>query len=175
MFDYNYSDGLKSQRLSTRFLTANDVFNWVQFFDDEESMQFFSNPESLNAGQRANFWVERQLNRYREQKFGLQALILNETNEFVGQCGLLLQEVDGVMEIEVGYHILKEFRNRGYASEAAMLFAGYALDNRMAASVVSVIHQKNFKSQRVAEKNGMSNEKAIFWNGKEVFVYRRFA
>lgn len=175
MPDYHYSDGLKSRRLTTRFLTSDDALNWVQFFNDDESMQFFPNPESLNVGQRAHVWIERQLNRYREQKYGLQALLLNGTNEFVGQCGLLLQEVDGVMEVEVGYHILKEYRNSGYASEAAMLFTDYALDNRMAASVVSVIHRKNFKSQRVAEKNGLRNEKATFWNGKEVFVYRRFA
>lgn len=138
-------------------------------------MQFFPNPDSLNAEQRAIVWIERQINRYKEQKYGLQALMLNDTNEFVGQCGLLLQEVDGVLEVEVGYHILKEYRNRGYASEAAMLFADYALYNRMTASVVSVIHRKNFRSQRVAEKNGLKNEKTTFWNGKEVFIYRRFA
>ena len=167
-----YPTTLQSPRLITRLLTNEDALQWQRFFDDEESMEFFPNPDNLNSEGRAKFWIDRQLQRYRENRFGLQAIILKKTNEFIGQCGLLSQELDGVMELEVGYHIFKEFRGNGYAPEAAKLFIDFAFENKLAESVVSIIHVKNVKSQRVAEKNGLQCEKTTTWLGKEVFVYR---
>ncbi|CAN5544418.1 hypothetical protein BH23BAC1_BH23BAC1_35930 [soil metagenome] len=75
--------------------------------------------------------------------------------EFIGKCGLLTQEVDGIKEIEVGYHIMKKYRRQGYAPEAAKLFFDYALRNYLTISMISIIDIRNIKSQRVAEKNGL--------------------
>ena len=39
--------------------------------------------------------IQKQLDRYAPQRYGLHKLIHRETGEFIGCCGLLLQEVDG--------------------------------------------------------------------------------
>ncbi len=117
--------------------------------------------------------IETQLARYAENRFGLQALVNKSTNEFIGLCGLLAQEVDGINEIEVGYHILKKQWEQAYATEAAKLFIDYAFEHHLTLSVVSVIDVDNFKSQRVAEKNGLKIDKQTKWIGDEdVFIYR---
>jgi RimJ/RimL family protein N-acetyltransferase len=46
-------------------------------------------------------------------------LTLRNTGEFVGDCGLTPQQVDGSTEIEVGCHIRTAFQGRGLATEAA--------------------------------------------------------
>ena len=91
-----------------------DIPIWEDFFEDEEAVEFLS----LHLlGLKSNLeisthMIEKQLARYAENRFGLQALINQSTNEFIGLCGLLAQELDGVNDIEVGYHILKSIGNK---------------------------------------------------------------
>jgi RimJ/RimL family protein N-acetyltransferase len=172
---YKYNDQLTSERLITRYLTLEDIPFWVEFFEDEEAVEFLS----LHLlGVKSNLeisthMIEKQLARYAENRYGLQALIDKSTNEFIGLCGLLAQEVDGVNEIEVGYHILKKYWKQGYAAEAAKLFIDYAFEHDLNSSVVSVIDVDNFKSRRVAEKNGLKIDKQTKWLDEEdVYIYR---
>jgi RimJ/RimL family protein N-acetyltransferase len=102
----------------------------------------------------------------------MQALIHRQTGAFIGQCGLLAQEVDGVQELEVGYHIFYKYWGQGYAPEAAKGFLQHAFENKLADSLISIIDVRNLKSQRVAEKNGLVREKQTRWSELDVFVYR---
>ncbi len=153
-------------------LEADDAREWSAFFSDREAIQFFPASTAESNAERARQWIDKQLNRYAEQKFGLQALIDKETNEFIGQCGLLTQEIDGITETEVGYHIFKKYWGRGFAPEAARMFISYAFQNSLATSVISIIDRRNLRSLRVADKNGLLWEKETSWAGLSVYVYR---
>lgn len=169
--NYIYQDNLQSSRLITRYLIEDDYKIISKFLADNECSQFFPNP-GLSFDDWGKFWVEKQKARYIESRFGLQALINKDTNEFIGMCGLLLQLADGVNEVEVGYHILKQNWGKGYATEAAQLFKNFAFENKISDNIVSIIHENNIRSQRVAERNGMQQEKKImFWEAPH-FVYR---
>src|SRR4051812_17226729 len=99
MGSYKYEDNLETNRLLTRFLSKEDYLIWADFLGDKEATEFLPTFGFTSALDRAKYWVERQLTRYRENQFGLQALINKETTEFIGQCGLVKQEVDGEAEI----------------------------------------------------------------------------
>lgn len=169
---YKYEDNLHGERLSTRFLNMGDVKVWANFLANKECIEFFPDAKFKTPEDRAVFWIEKQLTRYKENKFGLQALLDRNTGEFIGQCGLLLQEVDGKQELEVGYHILREHWGKGYAIEAAKLFKVYGFKNKQSDSIVSIIHHQNTRSQNVAIKNGMQKEKQTTWMNLNVFVFR---
>jgi ribosomal-protein-alanine N-acetyltransferase len=168
----SYQDNLESKRLLTRFLTTEDISTWANFFNDKEAAEFLPTFGLSSNLERATYWIQRQLTRYKENNLGLQALIDKKTNEFVGQCGLIKQEVDGQIEIEVGYHIFKRLWGQGYAPEAAKLFIEYAFNTNLTDSVISIIDIQNIKSQIVADKNGLKREKQIKWSGVDVFIYR---
>jgi RimJ/RimL family protein N-acetyltransferase len=170
---YTYQDNLESNRLLTRKLTNDDVTTWADFFRDEEAVEFLHNLGFNSCEERATHWVNKQLNRYADNQFGLQVLIDKNTNEFIGQCGLLKQTIDEQTEIEVGYHIFKQYWGQGYAPEAAKLFIDYAFQNKLTDSVISIINTKNVKSQRVADKNGLIREKQTTWSGLDVYIYRK--
>lgn len=172
MINYFYKDDLRSKRLRTRYLTMSDVAEWTKFFEDKDCTEFLPNLGLSSPQERANFWIDKQMKRYADKRFGLQALIDKETNEFVGQCGLLLQDVDGMPEVEVGYHMFKDHWGKGYAPEAAKLFLDFAFKNKVSDNVISIIDINNKKSQRVAEKNGLKKEKQTKWTDLDVFIYR---
>src|ERR1700688_5033929 len=106
---YIYTDRLETDRLITRFLSIEDIKAWTDFFNNKEAVEFFPNYGYPTNEARAKSWIEKQLIRYADKRFGLQALIDKKTNNFIGQCGLLTQEVDGKTELEVGYHIFKKY------------------------------------------------------------------
>lgn len=169
---YKYEDHLLTERLITRFLTPEDIRVWTSFFGDKDATAFFPPLEFPTDDEKARWWIERQITRYRESRFGLQALIHRETKEFIGQCGLLTQEVDGVEEVELAYDIFKKHWGQGYAPEAAKAFLLYAFGNNLTDSVVSIIDVRNTKAQRVASKCGMAREKQTQWSGIDVVIYR---
>jgi len=74
--------------------------------------------------------------------------------------------------VEVGYHIFKKYWGQGYAPEAAIAFINYGFENKLAPSVVSIIDVRNIQSQRVAQKNGLKQDKQTKWADLDVFIYR---
>jgi ribosomal-protein-alanine N-acetyltransferase len=153
-------------------MTMDDSVTWTDFFQDPEAVEFMSTFLMASPEETAKHWIARQISRYKENRFGLQALIDKRTNEFVGQCGLLKQEVDGQNELEVGYHIFKKYWGQGFAPEAAKVFIAYAFENNLSDSVISIIDIRNTRSQIVAVKNGLIREKQTRWSDIDVFIYR---
>ena len=177
MGNYIYVDNLQSERLLTRKLNESDILIWEEFFEDSEAVEFlYLSSLGLSSNiEYATHMINKQLERYKDKRFGHQALFDTKTKNFIGICGLLTQEIDEKKEIEVGYHILKKFWGQGYATEAAKLFIDYAFKNELANSIVSVIDVENFKSQKVAKKNGLTIEKKTKWlDNEDVYIYRIF-
>lgn len=91
----------------------------------------------------------------------MNVLINKSTNEFIGQCGLLVQTVEDVQRLEVGYSILPKFWGLGYATEAAIKCKNYAFENNHSDSLISIVHIENKASEIVALKNDMKWEKKL--------------
>ena len=163
-------DKLKTQRLLFRKIKLDDVDEWMEFFKSDEALRFL--PFKLDSRKACTEWVERQLQRYKETKSGLCALIDRSTGEMVGQLGLLVQEVDGRAEVEIGYHLIPKFWKKGYATEAAIAARDFAFENNLTESLISIIHPENINSQKVAERNGMRRERRTSFKGFPAFIYR---
>jgi RimJ/RimL family protein N-acetyltransferase len=150
----DYPDHLETPRLITRFLTKEDVGIWEDYCSDPVATRYTALPGKTPA-EMAQAWIAFAMKRYAENRLGLQALISKETGEFIGQCGLLVQEVNGKREIEIGYHLLRKHWGKGYALEAAQMFRDYGFEHNFADSLISIIHPENVASQKVAMRNGM--------------------
>jgi ribosomal-protein-alanine N-acetyltransferase len=159
---------LETPRLILRHYVPEDVDDLSEVLCDRENMRYYPNPFA-----RADVaaWIEKCLRRYREDGIGLWALILKADHQFVGDCGLALQQVDGVIETEVGYHLARRHQGQGLATEAARACLDYASSNLGLQRVISLIRPENLPSRRVAERNGMSVEKETIFVGLPHLVY----
>jgi [ribosomal protein S5]-alanine N-acetyltransferase len=167
----NYPIRLETRRLYTRPLDLEDQFGWKRFFESAAAIRYFP-PSTDQPLDRSRQWMEKQLERYQDGKFGLMALMHRESGAWIGQCGLLAQHVDGADELEVGYHIFPDYWRQGYASEAAQAFRDWGFEQDLAPSIISIIHRENIGSQGVALRNGMTREKPAEFRGMDVYVYR---
>ncbi len=162
-------ENLKTERLSFRHLTLEDVDWWMGYINDATAIRFMP----FTRGSRADceFMIKRAMDRYTQDGSGLNALLLRDGTP-VGQCGLLLQEVGGQPELEIGYHLLPEHWGKGYASEAANASKLFVFKHRIASSVISLIDPGNALSQAVARKNGMTCGELTMHRGIPAHVWR---
>ena len=161
----------ESKRLYFRRITPEDFDSWLPFYKNLESTRYWNGlPKNPTEACKEQF--DRIFERYDIGLGGMNALIHKETNLLVGICGLLVQTVDGVEELEIGYSILPEYRRKGFAFEAAQKCKTYAFKHDLTTSLISIIHIDNIPSKRVASKNGMIVDKTTTYKDNPVAIFR---
>ena len=143
----------ETERLIIREMVSSDLNALCRILCDEEVM--CTAYESAFSVEEAQDWMNRHFRRYAEYGFGLWAVVLKETNEMIGQCGLTMQSWREKELLEIGYLFQKAYWHKGYATEAAIACKEYAFSVLNASSVYSIIRDTHIASQNVAVRNGM--------------------
>ncbi len=147
---------LETERLILREYTMDDFDTLYEIMSDAETMQHYPAPFDQARTRR---WIEWNLDNYKKYGFGLWALVLKETGEFIGDCGITLQNIDGQRLPEIGYHIHKKYWRRGFAKEAARAVLDWAFKNTDYPAFYSYCKHSNTASIKTAESIGMHFEK----------------
>lgn len=148
---------LETKRLLLRHLTIDDLDELFRLYSDPEIRRYF--PEGALTREGTTEELSWHMNDYSDHpNLGLWATIHNETGKFIGRCGLLPWEINGVQEIEIAYLIDKAFWNQGLATEAAQGLLRYGFENLNLRRIICLMHPDNLASQRVAKKIGMTRE-----------------
>ncbi|MDO5396994.1 MAG: GNAT family N-acetyltransferase [bacterium] len=143
----------ETDRLYLREMNQGDFKALCKILQDEETMYAY---EGAFSNAEAQEWLDRQILRYQKWGFGLWAVILKETDEMIGQCGLTMQPWKDKEVLEIGYLFQREYWHKGYAAEAAAACKKYAFEVLGSGEVCSIIRDTNIASQKVAVKNGMT-------------------
>lgn len=159
---------LETSRLTLREMTSQDATALYAVLGDPETMRWYPRPYSRAE---VEIGMARQMERY-SSGTGLLGIVLRESGEFIGDCGIVWQEVEDALEPEIGYHILRSCWNRGFATEAARAVRHYAFTRLGCDHVISLIRPENLPSRRVAEKNGLVLQRVVFWHGYDHCIYR---
>lgn len=160
---------IETKRLILRELEPADSGELAKVLSDEDSMRHYPHPFSEAE---VSGWIERNIKRYREYGFGLWALIRKQDERFIGDCGITLQNIDGEILPEIGFHVIGEYRANGYATEASIACREYAVNTLKYPAVYSYTRAGNSASRKVALKSGMKEIKKYFKDGIEHVVYR---
>lgn len=164
-------DGQETERLFFRKVKTSDFDAWLAFHQDPRSSRYWEGlPKDPKTACQEQF--DRVFERYEKGLGGMNTLILKSTGNLIGLCGLLIQTVDEVQEKEIGYSILPEFWQKGFATEAARKCKVYAFENALADSLISIIQVNNLPSQKVAINMGMSLEKTTLYHQNKVHIFR---
>ena len=122
---------------------------------DPEVMYYFPAPLDRAA---SDAMVDRIEDLFRRQGFGLWALEVSATGEFIGFTGLnpMPGGVPGAGGMEVGWRLARGAWHQGYATEAAVAAAGVAFGGAGLAELWSMTAVGNQPSRAVMRRLGMS-------------------
>lgn len=160
---------LETERLILRHLTLEDIDDLAIIYADPDVMRFF--PSGPRTREQTEASIRANIQLYEACGFGLWATVYKPENRFIGRCGLLPQEIDGVAEREIAYMIARDYWGRGLASEAASAIRDYGFHQLGLSRLISMIHADNIGSQRVAEKIGLHFEQEIIMDHLPCRIY----
>jgi len=138
---------LLTERLFLREMSMDDYDALYAVLADSDIMQHY--PYSFDE-KRVRDWIDRNVQRYRTFGFGLWSVCLKETGEMIGDCGLTMQNIGGVIKPEIGYHIRHDMQRKGFAKEAAVCVRDWTFENLPFGEIYSYMKYTNEPSARSA-------------------------
>lgn len=138
---------LETERLFLREMTMDDFDALYAVLADPDIMRHY--PYSFDE-QRVRGWISKNIERYEIFGFGLWAVCLKDSGQMIGDCGLTMQNIGGVIKPEIGYHIRKDMQKNGYAKEAACAVRDWTFENTPFSVIFSYMKYTNLPSEKCA-------------------------
>jgi RimJ/RimL family protein N-acetyltransferase len=148
-------DRIETDRLLMRRWQDSDREPFADLNRDRETMRFFPEPLGRAA---SDALIDRIEERFGRLGYGLWALEVTATGEFIGFTGLnpMPDNVPGAGGVEVGWRLAKQAWHRGYATEAARAALRIAFDGVGLTEIWSMTAVLNTPSQAVMGRLGLT-------------------
>ena len=150
---------LETERLVLRQFTVEDADFIFVLLNEPSWIQNIGDRHIRTLDDARAYIVNGPMKSYEKNGFGLWAIVLKETNEIIGMCGLIRRET--LEDVDIGYALLPRFWSNGYAVEAARAAKDYAKDVVGLRRLVAIVDPANEGSIRVIEKIGLRYEKLV--------------
>ena len=159
---------LETERLRLTAFGDRHFEAYAEMLADASSTRFVGDGQPLD---RMNAWrsMAMLLGHWALRGYGMWAVELKDTGEFVGRVGLLNPE--GWPDVELGWMLVPEHRQQGYASEATSAALHFAFNSLGLERLISLIRLDNVRSERVARRLGGRQGTTIDFLGKATLVY----
>lgn len=145
---------IETERLILRSWKHEDCESFAELNGNRNVMKYF--PATLSVDE-SNAFVNRIKAEFEETGYGLYAVEIKETGEFIGYVGFHRFTFDAPFSPgwEIGWRILDKFWNNGYATEAAKACLNLAREKRLCNKLYSFTAVPNIPSENVMKRIGM--------------------
>ena len=146
---------IETERLILRSWRMTDRAVFAEINSNNKVMRYFPKPLSIDE---SNGFVDRINSEFEETGFGLYAVEIKETGEFIGYVGFhrFTFDVPFSPGWEIGWRISDKFWNKGYATESAMACIKYAREKKLCNRLYSFTAVPNIPSENVMKRIGMT-------------------
>jgi len=148
---------LETSRLLLREWVDTDREPFAEMNGDPEVMQFFPKPLSHEESDR---FIIKSNQILSEKKFGLWAVEVKDSKEFIGFIGLAAPAFEAHFTpcIEIGWRLKKQAWGKGFATEGAVTVLQYGFQDLKLSEIVSFTSALNRPSIKVMERIGMTRK-----------------
>ncbi|MCU0493557.1 MAG: GNAT family N-acetyltransferase [Chloroflexaceae bacterium] len=151
---------LETERLILRRLLPDDLDDLYALYRDPEIRRYF--PDGTLSYEDTREELEWFLHGHpHHPELGLWATVLQDSNRFIGRCGLLPWTIEGQFEVEIAYLLDKAYWGMGLATEAALALRDYGFGPLGRSRLICLVDPANEASIKVATRIGMQLEKEI--------------
>lgn len=156
-----------TKRLIIRELAEEDHTRLSEIYKNPE-VNAFHPPFHLMETEKLKAYIKQIYPFY---DFGLWGVYLRDSSLLVGCCGVENKMVDGKQEMELSYFLDRAYWDMGYGSECVVAVFSYAASVLDVPRLVAVIGKHNSRSIKLVSRLGMVQEKVIYHNGQDCYLY----
>ena len=162
----------ETKRLILRLTTEEDAALIFQLLNTPKWKEFIGDRNVNNTTDAADYIRDKLKPQIERLGYGNYTIIRKVDGEKIGTCGLYSRE--GFEGVDIGFALLPDFENLGYAYEAAQKLKDAAFEEFHLTELSGITVKKNITSQRLLKKLGLTFEKVIeFPNAtEEVHLYK---
>lgn len=166
---------LETERLRLRRWRNDDHNSFAAICADPDVMRFIGDGSTRTA-EEASCAIAHFEKEWDERGFGMFAVELRRTEEFIGFTGLSRPDFmpELLPSVEIGWRLGKAHWSKGYATEAACTALAFGASVLANEKVVSICQVGNNASTRIMEKIGLKFDRRSIdpTCGREVEVYQ---
>jgi len=166
---------IETERLLLRELNLSDVDGMFEL-DSNPNVHIFVGKKPVKAIDESIVQIENIQQQYKDFGIGRWAVVLKETNEFIGWSGIkfITNEINKHQNFyEIGYRFIEKHWGKGYASEAGKAFIEYAFNEMKIDCLYAYADEGNDNSRKVLEKLGFHYMNSFEYEG-ELEVWYEF-
>jgi ribosomal-protein-alanine N-acetyltransferase len=166
---------LETDRLVLRELQMSDASAFFVMDNNPKVHEYLWNKPTQKIEETIEI-IASVRKQYLENGIGRFAIILKDTEEFIGWSGIKFNTEkvnEKVNFYDIGYRLEERFWGKGYASEASMAWLQYGFETMNIKKMEAAAHAENSASNRILQKMGMQQtnqylEDKVLWNWYEV-------
>lgn len=156
----------ETERLLLREFTKEDAPFIVTLLNTPTFLKFIGDKKVRTLTEAENYLSTGPIKSYAENGFGLWLFCLKENKKNIGMCGLIKR--DTLEDIDIGYAMLPEYENKGYAFEICNATMNYGKTTLGLSRIIAITTKENIRSTHLLNKIGLHFEKTVsLGEGKE--------
>jgi ribosomal-protein-alanine N-acetyltransferase len=145
---------LESDRLFLRHFTPEDAEFILRLLNEPSFLENIGDRGVRTLEQAASYLQEGPIKSYQDHGHGAYAVVLKESLQPIGLCGLIKREQ--FQDVDLGYALLPEFWSKGFAFEAAAAVLEYGKRSLRLAKFIALVLPTNADSIKLLEKLGFA-------------------
>ena len=159
---------IETDRLVLRELLFSDVDGLFEL-ESNPNVHLFVGNKPVTHIDECRAYVEFIHQQYKDFGTGRWAVILKETNEFLGWSGIkfITNEINNHKDFyEIGYRFIEKHWGKGYATEAGKAFIDYAFNEMKVEALYAYADAGNENSRKILEKLGLRYVNSFEYEGE---------
>ncbi|WP_029272672.1 GNAT family N-acetyltransferase [Flavobacterium sp. KJJ] len=148
---------IETERLILREILLSDADGMFEL-DSNPNVHLFVGNKPIKHIEESILQIENIQKQYKKFGIGRWAVILKETNEFLGWSGIkfIKDKINNHQNLyEIGYRFIEKHWGKGYATEAGKAFVDYAFNEMKVDAIYAYADAGNENSRRILEKLGL--------------------
>ena len=156
---------IETERLQLRLVSEDDADLILEMYNQPKFIEHIGDKNIRTVEDAQEYIVSRFLPQAERLGYGNFAIIRKSDGEKLGAVGIF--ERQGLDVHDIGFSLLPQFENHGYAFEAAKKLLDTAFANWNLKKVSAITSQTNFSSQKLIEKLGLIYQKDVTLPGED--------
>lgn len=158
---------IETERLLLREILDTDLEGMFAL-DNNPNVHHYLGKNPILTIDKSQDYINNIRKQYLENGIGRYAVILKETNQFIGWCGIkyITEPENGHVNFhEIGYRFIEEFWGKGFGYESAKAWLDYGFNTMNIKTIYASANLENTGSRKILEKIGMHPKNEFEWNG----------